>query len=149
MHSTAKSEKLEETKFNPSIIAFCCNWCSYAGADLAGVSKLQYPSNIKIVRVMCTGMVNPIYILKLLLNGVDGVLVAGCHPGDCHYLRGNLLARRRITMLKKIIKTFGINPQRLKLEWISASEGGKFAQTVKDFVEEIKKLGPNELKGVL
>ena len=138
----------KKADFEPSIIAFCCNWCSYAGADLAGISKLQYPSNVKIIRVMCTGMVNPIYILKALLDGVDGVLVAGCHPGDCHYLRGNLLARRRITMLKKVIKTLGINPQRLKVEWISASEGGKFVQVVKNFTEEIKKLGPNNLKEV-
>jgi len=138
----------KKVDFEPSIIAFCCNWCSYAGADLAGISKLQYPSNVKIIRVMCTGMVNPIYILKALLDGVDGVLVAGCHPGDCHYLRGNLLARRRITMLKKVIKALGINPQRLKVEWISASEGGKFVQVVKNFTEEIKKLGPNNLKEV-
>jgi F420-non-reducing hydrogenase iron-sulfur subunit len=138
----------EKTEFEPKIIGFLCNWCAYAGADLAGVSRIQYPPNIRIVRVMCSGRVDPSFILEALKNGADGVLVAGCHlPSDCHYISGNFKALRRIKLLKKVLEQFGIEPERVRLEWISASEGDKFAMVVKDMVEQIKKLGPNPLKG--
>jgi F420-non-reducing hydrogenase iron-sulfur subunit len=137
----------ENNGFEPKIIGFLCNWCSYAGADLAGVSRIQYPPNIRIIRVMCSGRIDPAFILEAFKNGADGVLVAGCHlPSDCHYISGNFKALRRITLLKKVLKEFGIEPQRLRLEWVSASEGDKFAAIVRDMVEEIKKLGPNAVK---
>ena len=134
----------EKNVFEPKIVGFLCNWCSYAGADLAGVSRIQYPPNIRVVRVMCSGRIDPSFILEAFKDGADGVLVAGCHlPSDCHYLSGNFKALRRITLLKKVLKEFGIESERLRLEWISASEGDKFAAIVRDMVEEIKKLGPN------
>jgi len=130
--------------FEPKIVGFLCNWCSYAGADLAGVSRIQYPPNIRIVRVMCSGRIEPSFILEAFKDGADGVFVAGCHlPSDCHYLSGNFKALRRITLLKKVLEEFGIDSERLRLEWISASEGDKFAAVIHDMVEEIKKLGPN------
>jgi F420-non-reducing hydrogenase iron-sulfur subunit len=133
--------------FEPKIIGFLCNWCAYAGADLAGVSRIQYPPNIRIIRVMCSGRVEPSFILEALKNGADGVLVAGCHlPSDCHYISGNFKALRRVRLLKRVLQQFGIEPERVRLEWISASEGDKFATVVKDMVEQIKKLGPNPLK---
>ena len=136
-----------ENKFEPKIIGFLCNWCAYAGADLAGVSRIQYPPNIRIIRVMCAGRVDPSFILKAFKDGADGVLVAGCHPpGDCHYISGNFKALRRITLLKKVLKEFGIEPERLRLEWISASEGEKFANVVQSMVEDLKKLGPIAVK---
>jgi len=135
-------------EFEPKILGFLCNWCSYAGADLAGVSRLQYPPNIRVIRVMCSARVNPVFIFKALLGGVDGVLISGCHPGDCHYMKGNYYTRRRITAVKKLLDTVGIEPDRVRLEWVSASEGIRFADTVRDFTETIKKLGPNPLKGV-
>jgi len=134
----------EKNGFEPKIVGFLCNWCSYAGADLAGVSRIQYPPNIRVVRVMCSGRIDPSFILEAFKDGADGVLVAGCHlPSDCHYLSGNFKALRRITLLKKVLKEFGIESERLRLEWISASEGDKFAAVVRNMVEEIKKLGPN------
>jgi len=137
----------ENNGFEPKIIGFLCNWCSYAGADLAGVSRIQYPPNIRIIRVMCSGRIDPTFILEAFKDGADGVLVAGCHlPSDCHYISGNFKALRRITLLKKALGEFGIEPERLRLEWISASEGDKFAAVVRDMVAEIKKLGPNPLK---
>jgi F420-non-reducing hydrogenase iron-sulfur subunit len=133
--------------FEPRIIGFLCNWCSYAGADLAGVSRIQYPPNIRIIRVMCSGRIDPVFVLEAFKDGADGVLVAGCHPpSDCHYISGNFKALRRITLLKKALKEFGIEPERLRLEWISASEGDKFAEVVRDMVEELKNLGPNPVK---
>lgn len=138
----------EKEEFEPKIIGFLCNWCAYAGADLAGVSRIQYPPNIRIVRVMCSGRVDPSFILEALKDGADGVLVAGCHlPSDCHYISGNFKALRRIKLLKRVLEQFGIEPERVRLEWISASEGDKFAMVVKDMVEQIKKLGPNPSKG--
>ena len=134
--------------FEPVIVAFTCNWCTYAGADLAGTSKLQYPPNIRIIRLMCTGRLEPEFILEALKRGADGVLVGGCHPGDCHYLEGNYKAVYRVALVKELLKSLGIEPERVRLEWISASEGTKFADVVKSFVEEIRKLGPNPLKGV-
>jgi len=137
----------EKENFEPKIIGFLCNWCAYAGADLAGVSRIQYPPNIRIIRVMCSGRIDPAFILEALKNGADGVLVAGCHlPSDCHYLSGNFKALRRVALLKKVLQDFGIEPERVRLEWVSASEGDKFAAIVRDMVEEIKKLGPNPLK---
>jgi len=133
-------------EFEPNIIGFLCNWCSYAGADLAGTSRLKYPPNIKSIRVMCSGRVDPVFILEALRKGADGVLVAGCHPGDCHYQSGNYKTNRRIKLLKKLLREMGIEPERVRFEYISASEGVKFAQVVTDFVDELKKLGPNPLK---
>ena len=137
----------DEKGFEPKIIGFLCNWCSYAAADLAGVSRIQYPPNIIIIRVMCSGRIDPSFILEAFKDGADGVLVAGCHlPSDCHYISGNFKALRRVTLLKKVLRDFGIEPERLRLEWLSASEGDRFAAIVRDMVEEIKKLGPNPLK---
>jgi F420-non-reducing hydrogenase iron-sulfur subunit len=132
--------------FEPKIIGFLCNWCSYAGADLAGVSRIQYPPNIRIIRVMCSGRIDPAFVLEAFKDGADGVLVAGCHlPSDCHYISGNFKALRRITLLRNVLKDLGIEPKRLRLEWISASEGDKFATVVRDMVDDVKRLGPNPL----
>ena len=136
-----------ETLFKPKIIAFLCNWCSYAGADLAGTSRVQYSPAVHSVRISCSSRVDPTFVIKALLMGADGVLIAGCHPGECHYKSGNLLTRRRFMMLKTLLETIGIEPERLRLEWISASEANKFARVIDDFVEQIKKLGPNLLGG--
>lgn len=125
------------------IVAFLCNWCSYAGADLAGVSRLKYPANIRIVRVPCSSRVNPQFILRALQRGADGVLVAGCHPGNCHYVTGNYFTRRRLALFKSLLEFVGFEPERLKVRWVSAAEAGRFAETVKEMVEEIKLLGPN------
>ena len=132
-------------EFEPKIVGFLCNWCTYAGADLAGTSRIQYPANIRIIRVMCSGSVDSIYIMKALFEGADAVLIGGCHPGDCHYINGNYKARRRVVLLKNILTTLGMDPQRVWVRWISASEGQKFADTVKEIVEETKKLGPNPI----
>ena len=134
-------------KFEPLIVSFFCNWCSYAGADLTGTSRIQYPSNIRIIRVMCSGRVDERLILKAFAIGADGVLVGGCHPGECHYHKGNLSARRRVTGLKPFLEAVGIGGDRLRLEWISASEASKLAETVKSFTETIKGLGPSPLRG--
>lgn len=128
--------------WEPKIIAFLCNWCSYAGADLAGVSRIQYPSNIRVVRVPCSGRINPFYILKSLQQGWDGVLVSGCHPGDCHYLTGNYYARRKFAVLKKLLEYVGIEEGRVHFSWISAAEGEKFSSVVREVTESIKRLGP-------
>jgi F420-non-reducing hydrogenase iron-sulfur subunit len=137
----------EDKQFEPRIIGFLCNWCSYAGADLAGVSRIQYPPNIRIIRVMCSGRIDPSFVLEAFKDGADGVLVAGCHlPSDCHYISGNFKALRRINLLKDVLKEFGIEPERLRLEWISASEGDKFAAVVRDMTEQVRKLGPIPIK---
>lgn len=137
----------EDKQFEPKIIGFLCNWCSYAGADLAGVSRIQYPPNIRIIRVMCSGRIDPAFVLEAFKDGADGVLVAGCHlPSDCHYISGNFKAQRRIDLLRNVLKEFGIEPERLRLEWISASEGDKFAAVVKDMTEKVRNLGPNPVK---
>jgi coenzyme F420-reducing hydrogenase delta subunit len=135
------------TEFEPKIIGFLCNWCSYAGADLAGVSRLQYPPNIRVVRVMCSGRIDPVIPLEVFEKGADGILILGCHPGDCHYSEGNLYEERKIKMLKKLLALTGLGSDRLKLEWVSASEGQRFAQLVTEFTEQIKKLGPSPLSG--
>ena len=129
--------------FEPKIVAFCCNWCSYAGADLAGTSRMQYSPNIRIIRVMCSGRVNPLFVLKALTVGADGVLILGCHPGDCHYIEGNYKTMRRIPLLKKMLKQLGIEEERVRLEWVSASEGVKFAEVANNFTQTIKDLGPS------
>ena len=138
--STQKNTELEE--FEPNIIGFLCNWCSYAGADLAGTSRIQYPPNVKIIKVMCSGRVNPMYIINAFQQGADGVLVSGCHPGDCHYTHGNYLARRRIATMKKLLEFLGIEPDRVRMTWVSAAEGRKYADVVRKLTEDIKKLGP-------
>ena len=125
----------------PKIVAFLCNWCSYAGADLAGVSRIQYPTNVRVVRVPCSGRIDPLYIVKALQQGADGVLVAGCHPGDCHYLSGNLVARRKFVLLKSYLEYLGIAPARVQFSWVSASEGGRFAALVQQVVDNVKGLG--------
>ncbi len=134
-----------ESGFKPRIVAFACNWCSYAGADLAGVSRIQYPSTVRIIRVMCSSRVDPAFVLKAFLKGADGVLIAGCHLGDCHYIEGNYKTEKRIEQTLKALDYIGVTPQRLRLEWISASEGPKFANVIRDFTEDLKKLGPNPL----
>ena len=133
-------------EFEPNIIGFLCNWCSYAGADLAGTSRIKYPPNIKSIRVMCSGRVDTVFILEALKKGADGVLVAGCHPGDCHYQSGNYKTNRRIKLLKKLLEEMGVEPQRVRFDYVSASEGHKFASVVTEFVDELKKMGPNPLK---
>jgi F420-non-reducing hydrogenase iron-sulfur subunit len=132
--------------FEPTIIAFVCNWCTYTAADLAGTSRLGYPANVRLIRVMCTGMVDPKYVIKAFLEGADAVLVSGCHPGDCHYINGNYKARRRIKLLKEILPQFGFDDERLRLTWIGASDGIQFAETIREMVTQMKSLGPNEAK---
>lgn len=129
--------------FEPRIIAFLCNWCTYTGADLAGTSRLQYPPNIRVIRLMCTGALDPVYVVKALLEGADGVLIGGCHPGDCHYQSGNYKARRRVAILNEILDQMGLEKERIWLRWISASEGQYFADTVTEMVAAIKEIGPN------
>lgn len=128
--------------FEPKIVGILCNWCSYTGADLAGISRMKYPANIRIVRVMCTGRVDPTFVLKAFEKGADGVLVSGCHPGDCHYVDGNIKAMRRAPLVTELLKQMGIEEERFKLVWVSASEGERFTQIVEDMVAQLKKLGP-------
>jgi F420-non-reducing hydrogenase iron-sulfur subunit len=130
--------------FKPKVIVFCCNWCSYAGADLAGVSRLQMRPNFRIIRTMCSGRIEPEFILRAFKNGADGVLLTGCHPGDCHYISGNYKALRRYQGMKVLLKEFGINENRFKLEWVSAGEGIKFQQVINDFIQEVQQLGPRQ-----
>ncbi len=132
--------------FEPLIIAFCCNWCSYAGADLAGVSRLQYPPNMRIIRVMCSGMVHPNLVINALTKGADGVIICGCHHGDCHYLEGNLTTEKRGEAIELLLEDFGLEPERFRLEWISASEGPKFAQVARELTETVRGLGPSPYK---
>ena len=136
---------MNKDEFEPVILGFACNWCSYAGADLAGVSRFQYPPNIRIIRVMCSGRISELLIFKAFTSGADGVLVAGCHPGDCHYMKGNLSARRRVVGIKPLLEAIGVEPERLRLEWIGASEGPQFAKAVTSFTQTIKELGPSPL----
>lgn len=127
----------------PTILVFACNWCSYAGADLAGVSRLEMPPNFRVVRVMCSARVRPEFVIAALSRGLDGVVILGCHPGDCHYSGGNYYTQRRALLLKGLLEYVGIEPERFQLRWISASEGAKFAQTITEITREIKALGPN------
>ena len=139
----AEVKKNNDT-WEPKIVAFLCNWCSYAGADLAGVSRFQYPPNVRVIRVPCSGRINPMYIVKALQEGVDGVLVSGCHPGDCHYISGNLVARRKFALLKHFLGALGIEPERVQFSWVSASEGSRFAELIEKVVSDVKKLGPGK-----
>lgn len=132
--------------YEPTIIAFVCNWCTYTAADLAGTSRLSYPHNVRLIRMMCTGMVDPKYVIKALLEGADAVLISGCHPGDCHYINGNLKARRRVKLLKEILPRFGFDDNRVRLTWIGASEGNDFARTLREMVTEVRALGPSEAR---
>ena len=131
-------------EFRPKIVAFCCNWCSYAGADLAGSSRLAYPADVKIIRVPCSCRVNPIFILRAFQKGADGVIMCGCHPGDCHYTTGNYYARRRMTLLFSMLDFLGIEKERTRVEWVSAAEGAKFGAVMNEFAETIKNLGENK-----
>lgn len=137
---------VKEKEFEPKIIAFVCNWCTYAAADLAGTSRLSYPPNVRIIRLMCSGAIDPVYVINSLLEGIDGVFIGGCHPGDCHYITGNYKARRRIAILKSILKQLGFSEERVWLRWISASEARKFADAMTQMVDDLKKLGPNPFK---
>jgi F420-non-reducing hydrogenase iron-sulfur subunit len=130
-------------EFEPLIIGFCCNWCSYAGADLAGVSRLQYPPNLRVIRVMCSGMVHPNLVIDALTKGADGVIICGCHLGDCHYLEGNVKAENRKEAIELMLEDFGIEPERFRLEWVSASEGPRFAEVIKEMTETVRALGPS------
>lgn len=129
-------------EYQPKVIGFLCNWCSYAGADVAGTSRMDYPHNIRIIRVPCSGRVDPLFVLKCFQRGADGVLISGCHPGDCHYTDGNYHARRRFALLREFLDYLGIAKERLRVEWVSASEGQRFAELVSDFTTELNKLGP-------
>jgi len=126
----------------PKILAFLCNWCSYAGADLAGVSRIQYPPNVRVIRVPCSSRINPFFIVKALQQGIDGVLVAGCHPGDCHYISGNYVARRKFAIIKSFLEYIGIEKDRVQFTWISAAEGLRFAEVIKEVTEKVRHLGP-------
>ena len=142
-------QKREEQAFKPLIVAFCCNWCSYAGADLAGTSRLNYPADIKIIRIPCSCRVNPMFVLRAFQRGADGVIIAGCHPGDCHYSTGNYYARRRMTLLFSMLDYLGIEQERTRLDWVSAAEGVKFATVMNDFSKQIHALGENRKLGDL
>lgn len=129
-------------EYQPKIVGFLCNWCSYAGADVAGTSRICYPPNIRIIRVPCSGRIDPLLVVKSFQQGADGVLIAGCHPGDCHYTEGNYYARRRLALLRPFLEYIGIEKERFRVEWVSASEGKKWAQVVSSFTDELYKLGP-------
>ena len=135
----------QEPKWGPKLLGLLCKWCSYAGADLAGTSRKKYPANIKLIKLPCSGRVDPLLILKALHLGFDGVLISGCHPGDCHYQTGNYHARRRIAITKKFLEYMGIDPRRIQASWVSASEGGRFTEVVTAMTEEIEEIGPNKL----
>ncbi len=133
----------QEQAFEPLIVAFCCNWCSYAGGDLAGTSRMTYPANVRVIRVPCSSRVSPNFILRAFQRGADGVVVAGCHPGDCHYVTGNYYARRRFSAMRRFLEYLGIEQERFEVHWISASEGSKFAAVMGEVTEKIRALGPN------
>jgi len=132
--------------FEPLIIAFACNWCSYAASDVAGVSRCYYPANVRIIRVMCSGMIDITYILKAFEGGADGVLIAGCHPGDCHYISGNMKAESMVSRLRTLLRRLGLEDERLRLQWISTGEGRLFAETIQDMVRQLKEKGPSPMK---
>jgi len=132
----------ENNDFEPNIVAFLCNWCSYAGADLAGTSRIQYPSNVRVIRVMCSGRVNPLFVMNALQQGADGVLISGCHPGDCHYMQGNYYARRRFNLMRNFLEYLGVEPARVRMSWVSASEGAKWKEVIEEVRAGIKEVGP-------
>jgi F420-non-reducing hydrogenase iron-sulfur subunit len=138
----AAEQERGEKRYEPRIVAFCCNWCSYAGADLAGTARLQYPPNVRIIRVMCSGRVDPAFVLKAFALGADGVIVAGCHPADCHYINGNEKTAIRGDFLSSFLEDAGVESERFRVEWVAGSEGRKFASVVKQMVAELEKLGP-------
>ena len=142
--TTSVQEPAAKKAWEPKVVAFLCNWCSYAGADLAGVSRIQYPPNVRVIRVPCSGRINPAFLLRALQNGADAVLVSGCHPGDCHYISGNLAARRKFALLKDLLRYAGLEPERVQFTWVSASEGGRFAAIVEKVVQEVRRIGPNK-----
>jgi len=135
----------QQSEYEPKILGFLCRWCSYAGADLAGTSRKKYPANIRIIKIPCSGRIDPLLIMRALRLGFDGVLVSGCHPGDCHYQTGNYRARRRMAITKKFLEYVGVEPQRVQASWVSASEGGKFAEVVTEVTNDLKKISPNRL----
>ena len=138
--------KAETAKFDPRVLVFTCNWCSYAGADLAGTSRLQHPPNARIIRTMCSGRIDPVFVLEALKDGADGVIVTGCHPGDCHYVKGNFRAEKRFQFLKMALKRLGVEEDRVRLAWISAGEGEKFSLLIRDMTNKVRELGPNPFK---
>lgn len=144
MDSTSVIDSASVTKkgFQPRLVGFLCNWCSYAGADMAGTSRMTYPTNIRIIRVPCSGRVDPLLIIKAFQQGADGVLVAGCHPGDCHYINGNYFARRRLAVFRSLLGFIGIDERRLRVAWVSAAEGKRFQGVITSFTEEVTRLGP-------
>ncbi len=131
--------------FEPKLVGFLCNWCSYTGADLAGTARMKYPPNLRVIRVMCSGRVDPNFILEALARGADGILVLGCHPGDCHYTEGNYKCQRRLPLTRKLAEQMGVDPRRIRLEWVSASEGARFTKVVTEFTEQVRALGPLQL----
>ncbi len=131
--------------FEPKLVGFLCNWCSYTGADLAGTARMKYPPNLRVIRVMCSGRVDPNFILEALARGADGILVLGCHPGDCHYTEGNYKCQRRLPLTRKLAEQMGVDPRRIRLEWVSASEGARFTKVVTEFIEQVRALGPLQL----
>lgn len=133
--------------FEPKIVSFLCNWCSYAGADLAGTSRMQYPQNVRIIRVPCSGRVDPLFVLKAFQDGADGVMVLGCHPGDCHYKQGNYVAQRRYAIMHRLLEFTGVETGRLIVDWVSASEGKRFAEVVTSFTDQVRSLGPMAMNG--
>ncbi len=136
-----------ESNFEPKIVGFLCKWCAYTGADLAGTSRIKYPPNVTPIRVMCSGRVDPVLVMKALSSGADGVLIAGCHPGDCHYTSGNVKTIRRFKLLQRMLDQFGIERDRVRLEWVSASEGERYAQVVENMTETLRTLGPLNWNG--
>lgn len=130
----------------PRVLVFACNWCAYAGADLAGVSRMEYPSNVRLIRTMCSGRLDPGFVLRAFEKGADGVLILGCHPGDCQYIEGNLKAEKRVEMLKNLLRALGFNEERLRLRWVSASEGARFAEIIRGFVDDLRAMGPSVLR---
>jgi len=136
-----------ESNFEPKIVGFLCKWCAYTGADLAGTSRIKYPPNVTPIRVMCSGRVDPVLVMKALSSGADGVLIAGCHPGDCHYTSGNVKTIRRFKLLQRILDQFGIERDRVRLEWVSASEGERYARVVENMTETLRTLGPLNWNG--
>ncbi len=135
----------EKADFEPNIVAFLCNWCSYAGADLAGTSRIQYPPNVRVIRVMCSGRVNPLFVMNALQQGADGVLISGCHPGDCHYMQGNYYARRRFNLMRNFLEYLGVEPERVRMSWVSASEGAKWKEVIEEVVNGVKAVGPMDM----
>jgi F420-non-reducing hydrogenase iron-sulfur subunit len=142
MAETAKTV----ANYEPRIVAFLCHWCTYTGADLAGTTRQQYPPNVRVVHLMCSGAIDIVYVLKALMDGADAVLVGGCHPGDCHYQSGNFKARRRISILRNVLEQFGVPKDRVWLKWISASEGRLFAETIREMTDAVREMGPGEFK---